>query len=216
MITTLPYIALPAVAATTTLPSRRQTSADNPAKSANTVTISQAARNALAAYSANSGASNSVDARLAAIKSKDALSRTQEETDYVLAHDARFAAIRDKMKGGNGPDTLTADDLDYVQKAGGFVNTMANLSPAEKALYDKMVASGNTAAAAGMSQIALIRMMGHVAGGANGTTYDPIDTEITVANIERYFSHSIVDPSGKAQSQFQALIQYLQSNPATA
>lgn len=216
MITTLPYIALPAVAATTTLPSRRQTSTDNPAKSADTVTISQAARNALAAYSANSGASNSVDARLAAIKSKDALSRTQEETDYVLAHDTRFAAIRDKMKGGNGPDTLTADDLDYVQKAGGLVNTMANLSPAEKALYDKIVASGDKAAIAGMSQIALIRMMGHTAGGANGTTYDPINTEITAANIERYFSHSIVDPSGKAQSQFQALIQYLQSNPATA
>lgn len=211
MITTLPYIALPAVAAPTTLPSRRQTSTDNPAKSADTVTISQAARNALAASSANS-----VDAKLAEIKSKDALSRTQEETDYVLAHDTRFAAIRDKMKGGNGPDTLTADDLDYVQKAGGLVNTMANLSPAEKALYDKIVASGDKAAIAGMSQIALIRMMGHTAGGANGTTYDPINTEITAANIERYFSHSIVDPSGKAQSQFQALIQYLQSNPATA
>lgn len=216
MITTLPYIALPAVATTTTLPSRRQTSADNPAKSADTVTISQAARNALAASSANSDASNSVDARLAAIKSKDALSRTQEETDYVLAHDARFAAIRDKMKEGKGPDSLTADDLDYVQKASGFVNTMAMLSPAEKTLYNKIVASGDKAAIAGMSQIALIRTMGHVAGGANGTTYDPINTEITAANIERYFSHSIIDPTGKAQSQFQALIQYLQSNPATA
>ncbi|MEN6630346.1 MAG: hypothetical protein ABFC42_11940 [Sulfuricella sp.] len=215
MITTLPYAASPAIATSTTLPSRRQTSAGEPAKTAGTVSISQAARNALAAASSPSSA-NSIDARLAEIKSKDALSRTQEETDYVLAHDARFAAIRDKMKGGNGPDTLTADDLDYMQKAGGFVNTMAMLSPAEKTLYDKMVASGDKAAAAGMSQIALIRTMGHVAGGANGTTYDPINTEITVANIERYFSHSIVDPTGKAQSQFQALIQYLQSNPATA
>lgn len=211
MITIQPYVALPAIAAAATLPSQRRTSVNEPAKTAGTVTISQAARDAFTASSANS-----VDARLAAIKSKDALSRTQEETDYVLAHDTRFAAIRDKMKGGNGPDTLTADDLDYMQKAGGFVNTMAMLSPAEKTLYDKMVASGNTAAAAGMSQIALIRMMGHTAGGANGTTYDPINTEITVANIEKYFSHSIVDPSGKAQSQFQALIQYLQSNPAVA
>ena len=99
-----------------------------------------------------------------------------------------------------------------MQKAVGFVNTMANLSPAEKALYDKAVASGNTEAAAGISQIALVRMMGHTAGGANGTTYDPLNTEITAANIEKYFSHSIVDPTGKAQSQFQALIQYLQNN----
>lgn len=134
----------------------------------------------------------------------------------MLAHDTRFAAIRDKMQENHGPDSLTVEELDYAQKAGGLVNTMANLSPAEKTLYNKMVASGNTAAVAGLSQIALIRMMGHTAGGANGTTYDPINTEITAANIEKYFSHSIIDPSGKAQSQFQALIQYLQSNPATA
>lgn len=211
MITIQPYAALPAVAAKTTLPPHRQTFADEPAKTAESVTISQAARDALALSSANL-----VDARLTEIKSKDALSRTQEETDYVLAHDTRFAAIRDKMKENHGPDSLTAEELDYAQKAGGLVNTMANLSPAEKTLYNKMVASGNTAAAAGLSQIALIRMMGHTAGGANGTTYDPINTEITAANIEKYFSHSIIDPSGKAQSQFQALIQYLQSNPATA
>jgi hypothetical protein len=94
---------------------------------------------------------------------------------------------------------------------------MASLSPAEKALYDKVVASGNKDAAAGISQIAFIRTTsGHTAGGANGTTYDPMNTEITAANIERYFSHSIVDSTGKAQSQFQALIQYLQNNPATS
>ena len=114
---------------------------------------------------------------------------------------------------GKSPDKLTAEELDYMQKAGGFVNTMANLSPAEKALYDKAVASGNTEAAAGISQIAFVRTMGHTAGGAGGSTYDPLNTEITAANIEKYFSHSIIDPSGKAQSQFQALIQYLQDNP---
>ena len=56
-------------------------------------------------------------------------------------------------------------------------------------------------------------MMGNTAGGANGTTYDPLNTEITAANIEKFFSHSIVDPTGKAQSQFYALIQFLQDNP---
>ena len=78
------------------------------------------------------------------------------------------------------------------------------------------MASGDTQAAAGISQIALVRMMGHTAGGANGTTYDPLNTEITAANIERYFSHSIIDPSGKAQEQFQALMQFLQKNSAAA
>lgn len=54
MITTLPYGALPATAATSILPSRRQTATGNPAKSAETVTISQAARDALAANASSS------------------------------------------------------------------------------------------------------------------------------------------------------------------
>jgi len=189
-----------------------------PAANASSATISQAARDAFAAIqnsasSANSSATNSVDAKLAEIKSKDALSRTASDTAYLWANDKKLAEIAAK---GNSTDNLTSSELDYMQKAGGFVNTMANLSPAEKDLYDKAVASGNKDAAAGISQIALIRMMGHTAGGANGTTYDPINTEITAANIEQYFSHSIVDPSGKVQSQFQALIQFLQSKPATS
>lgn len=179
------------------------------AKNADTVTISQAARDAFLA----SAAADPVDAKLVEIKAKDAVSRTAEETDYVLTHDLKFAAIRDKINENHGIGTLTAEELDYAQQAGGFVNTMAYLSPAEKDLYDKLVASGNTEAIAGLNNIALIRTMGHTAGGANGTTYDPINTEITAANIEKYFSHSIVDPSGKAQAQFQALIQYLQNNP---
>ena len=113
---------------------------------------------------------------------------------------------------GKPPEKLTADELDYMQKATGLVNTMANLSPAEKALYDKAVASGNTAAAAGISQIALVRMMGHTAGGAGGATYDPLNTAITAANVERYFSHSIVDPTGQAKAGFGALIAFLNAD----
>lgn len=141
------------------------------------------------------------------------MNRSQEDQDFLFANDKRLAEITAQ---GKPPEKLTADELDYLQKATGLVNTFANLSPAEKALYDKAVASGNTEAAAGIAQIALVRMMGHTAGGANGTTYDPLNTEITAANIEKYFSHSIVDPSGNAQSRFQALIQFLQNNPATA
>lgn len=188
------------------------------AKESDTVTISKAAQAAFAATqdsasSNNSSAANSVDAKLAEIKSKDAVSRTASDTEYLWANDKKLAEIAAK---GKSPDQLTSSELDYMQKAGGFVNTMANLSPAEKDLYDKAVASGNKEAAAGISQIAFIRTMGHTAGGANGTSYDPTNTEITAANIEKYFSHSIVDPSGKAQSQFQALIQYLQNNPASS
>lgn len=199
-------------------PSSRQTPTTSPANIADTISISKAAREALAASNASSSSSSaaanvdkSVEARLAAIKAKGAVNRTQEDHDYLFANDKRLAEITAQ---GKSPDKLTAEDLDYMQKAGGFVNTMANLSPAEKALYDKAVASGNTEAAAGISQIAFIRTMGHTAGGADGSTYDPLNTEITTANIEKYFSHSIVDPSGKAQSQFQALINYLQDNPA--
>ena len=189
-----------------------------PTASTSSATISQAARDALAAVqssasSDNSGTTNSVDAKLAEIKSKDAVSRTASDTEYLWANDKKLAEIAAKDQ---SPGTLTSSELDYMQKAVGFVNTMANLSPAEKDLYDKAVASGNKDAAAGISQIAFIRTMGHMAGGANGTAYDPINTAITAANIERYFSHSIVDPSGKAQSQFQALIQFLQKNPTAS
>lgn len=198
--------------------SPRQTSTASPVKIADTVNISNAAREALAASNASPSSSStaanadkSVEARLAEIRARGPVNRSQEDHDFLFANDKRLAEITAQ---GKSPDQLTADELDYMQKATGLVNTFANLSPAEKALYDKAVASGNTEAAAGISQIALVRMMGHTAGGASGTTYDPLNTEITAANIEKYFSHSIVDPTGKAQSQFQALIQFLQDNPA--
>ncbi len=195
--------------------SPRQTPvATSPASIADTVRISQAGREALAASNTSSSSAangdKSVEARLVAIKSKDGASRTQEEQDYVRANDKRLAEITAQ---GKPPEKLTADEMDYLQKAAGFVNTFANLSPAEKALYDKAVASGNTEAAAGISQIALIRQGGNMAGGTNGTTYNPLTMEITAANIEKFFSHSIIDQTGQAQSRFQALIQFLQDNP---
>jgi hypothetical protein len=198
-------------------PTPRQTPTTSPANIADTVSISREAREALAASHASSSSSSaaanndkSVEARLAEIRARGPVNRSQEDHDFLFANDKRLAEITAQ---GKSADQLTADELDYMQKATGLVNTFANLSPAEKALYDKAVASGNTEAAGGISQIALVRMMGHAAGGANGTTYNPLNTEITAANIEKYFSHSIVDPTGKAQSQFQALIQFLQDNP---
>lgn len=191
-------------------PSPRQNPVASPANIADTVRISQAAREAFAASSSSAAANTdrSVEARLAEIRARGAVNRSQEDHDFLFANDKRLAEISAKSD-----NTRTADEIDYMQKAAGFVNTFAHLSPAEKALYDKAIASGNTEAAAGISQIALIRQGGEMAGGANGTTYNSRITEITAANIEKYFSHSIVDPSGNAASKFQALIQFLQSNP---
>lgn len=192
--------------------SLRQNPIASPANISDSVHISQAGRETLAASSSSNAANieKSVEARLAEIRARGPINRSQEDQDFLFANDKRLAEITAQ---GKPPEQLTADELDYLQKATGLVNTFANLSSAEKALYDKAVASGNTDAAAGIVQIALIRMGGHLAGGANGTTYDPLNTEITAANIEKYFSHSIVDPTGKAQSRFQALIQFLQDNP---
>lgn len=190
--------------------SPRQNPATSPANIADSVRISQVARDAFAASSSSAAANNDkpVEARLAEIRAKGPVNRSQEDHDFLFANDKRLAEITNKSH-----DKLTAEEIDYMQKSSGFVNTFSNLSPAEKALYDKAVASGNKEAAAGISQVAFIRMMGHTAGGADNTTYDPLNTEITAANIEKFFRHSIVDPTGKAQSQFQALIQFLQDNP---
>lgn len=191
-------------------PAARHTEiAASPANSADTVRISQAAREALAASASSATSSNtSVDARLAEIRANGPVNRSQEDHDFLFANDKRLAEISAKPF-----ETRTADDIDYLQKATGFVNTFAHLGSAEKALYDKAVASGNTKAADGIAQIALIRQGGEMAGGANGATYNSRTTEITAANIEKYFSHSIVDPTGQTQSIFQALMQFLQSNP---
>lgn len=177
------------------------------------ITISQEARDALASAqnAAVPAGQKAIEARLARIKSSDALSRSEEDRKFVLDNDQRLAEITAKDMG-----KLTADELDYLQKAGGFVNTMKNLSSAEKALYDELVAKGENEAAAAISSIALIREMGHTAGGANGTTYDPLETKITGENILKFFRHSIVDASGKADSQFQALTEYLQNRPVAA
>ena len=196
--------------AVTHSPSARQYLAASPASTADTVNISQAAREAFAASSSSAAGSTDrvVEARLAEIRARGPVNRSQEDHDFLFANDQKLADISAKSY-----DTRTADEIDYMQKATGFVNTFAHLSSAEKALYDKAVASGNAKAAEGISQIALIRQGGEMAGGANGTTYNSRTTGITAANIVKYFSHSIVDPTGKAASKFQALLEFLENNP---
>lgn len=197
---------LAACSSTTT----RQQLATLTANTADSVRISQAARDAFAASSSWAAANKnmSVETRLAEIRANGPVNRSQEDQDFLFANDKRLAEISAKSY-----NSRTADDIDYMQKATGLVNTFARLSSAEKALYDKAVTSGDTSAAEGIAQIALIRQGGEMAGGVNGTTYNSRTTEITAANIEKFFSHSIVDSTGNAISKFQALIQFLQANP---
>lgn len=199
----MPYIAkITSTPATSGLSSNRS---PNTSEAAN---LSKGAQALVAAWSQSTPiSSNSVETRLAQIKAKNAVSRSQEDWDYLFANDRKLAEIDARRI--KDPKSITAADEDYEQKARGMVNTMAFLSPAEKALYDQAIASGNVDAAAGLAQIALIRTGGHMAGGANGTTYDPMNTSITADNIMKYFSHSIVDPTGQAQSRFHALINFL-------
>lgn len=144
--------------------------------------------------------------RLEGIKAKPAVQRTAEDTEFLQRHDTRLAEIAAK-----DINTRTADEVDYVQKAGGFVNTMANLSPQEKKLYDELVASGNTEAARGMNLIAMSRMNGGDVTLPNGATFDPTQTDISVDNIRKLFSQMFVGADGQDAKSFDALAKYLDS-----
>lgn len=113
-------------------------------------TISQAARDVLAATNASSSPSpaaantdSAIEARLAEIRARGPINRSPEDHAFLFANDKRLAEITAQ---GKPPEKLTADELDYLQKATGMVNTFANLSPAEKALYDKAVARSHSSA----------------------------------------------------------------------
>lgn len=151
-----------------------------------------------------------VQAKLDAIKAKPAVERMSDDTDFLLKNDSRFAQIAAK-----DDKTRTAEELDYMQKAGGFVNTMANLSPSEKKLYDQLIAEGNTDAAIGMNLIAMSRMGSGNVTLPNGQTFDPGKTEITAQNIRNLFSQMFVSTDGQNARSFDALASYLDAN-ATA
>ena len=178
-----------------------------PTTLAEKISISSAARALLASESTAN------DPRLAAIKTKPALERSAADTEYLLANDKRLAEINAK-----DPQTLTADEIDYQQKAGGFVNTMANLSAAERALYDELVAAGNHAAVEGMNLIALARhgMDGQQVTLPDGSSFDPTRTEITAENIRQLFTQMFVDGDGAAARRLDALAGYLERRGTNA
>lgn len=198
-------------------PVQRQTSPVPTATYADKVSLSEAARAMMA--NMPPAVDSEIQKRLDAIKAKPGVERTQADSEYLAKNDPRYVALLDKIKayGPNGTDALTADELDYMQKAGGFVNTMAELSPKEKALYDELLAKGDREAAHGLLKVGMARigMSGQQVTLPNGKTFDPGNTEITAANIRNLFRHMFVDPSGATDRQFAALASYLDQRAAS-
>lgn len=192
----------------------RQTSPSPAANYADKVSISTAAK-ALLAGDQSATADQEVAQRLAEIKSRPAVERTPADRDYLVAHDQRMVEIEEKIK-TNGNESLTADEVDYMQKAGGFVNTMAELSTQEKALYDELVAAGNREAAEGLMLVAMSRvgMHGQQITLPNGRSFDPSSTEITGDNVRNLFKYLFADDDGHIGRQFEALASYLDRRPA--
>lgn len=197
---------------------QRQTPPATAANHADRVSISDAAK-AMAASSQATTQDSEIQKRLDAIKAKPGVERTAADYEYLSKNDQRYAELQDKIKaaGINGFDSLTADEVDYMQKATGFVNTMAELSPKERALYDELVAKGNHEAAHGLMLVAMSRMgaAGQQVTLPNGKTFDPGDTEVTAANIRNLFRQMFVDPSGNTDRQFEALASYLDKREAS-
>jgi hypothetical protein len=141
-----------------------------------------------------------VQARLEAIKAKPATQRSEEDGEFLLTHDERLAKLT-----APGAKTWSADDLDYVQKATGTVNTMSKLSPSEKQLYDELVSKGKTDAANGLVLVAMSRMGSDEVTLPNGQRFDPNTTEVTPDNIRKLFSQMFVDSDGSSGRAFDAL-----------
>ncbi len=160
-----------------------------------------------------------VQERIAEIKSRPAVERSEADFEYLAKHDQRYTELLEKIKayGLNGTDALTADEMDYMQKASGMVNTMAHLSAGEKALYDELRVQGNHEAANGLLLVGMSRigMEGQQVTLPNGKSFDPTETEVTATNIRNLFKYLFVDPEGNTDRVFEALASYLDKREAT-
>lgn len=198
-----------AYAALQSSPPMRQGLPSPAANHADKVSISDAAKARLAESQASTS-EQQIQSRIEAIKAKPAVERTQADYNYLAEHDRRLAELQDKIK-TSGWKSLSADEVDYLQKAGAFVNTMAELSPQEKALYDELVANGNQEAAQGLMLVAMARVGTHDQQVTlpDGRSFDPGSTEVSAGNIRNLFNSMFDDPSGETDHQFEALASYL-------
>lgn len=179
---------------------QRQPLAATTAAIAEKITISANARTLL--ESEQAAEDPSIQRRLDEIKAKPAVERSDDEVAFLHQNDQQLAAILAKDE-----KTRTADEIDYMQKATGFVNTMAELTPTEKALFDKLVAQGDWEAAQGFFLVGMARvgMGGQQVTLPDGRSFDPATTEVTADNIRNLFKQMFVDPSGQTDRQFEAL-----------
>lgn len=173
------------------------------------VSISAAARQRLAAEQTNGNAE--VAQRLAEIKKRPGVERSPADYEYLRAHDSRFVELSERDS-----KTWTADEVDYMQKAGGLVNTMAKLSAKEKAMYDQLVAEGNWQAAEGLNLVAMARMLpaDQEVTLPDGKVFNPNRSEVTADNIRKLFRQMFVDSSGQTDRSFAALASWLDRQPA--
>lgn len=147
-----------------------------------------------------------VAARLKGIQSTPAAQRSDQDVAFLQRNDPHLAEVL-----GKNPQARTADDVDYLQKAGGFVNTMAKLSPQEKQLYDELVAKGDTEAVRGMNLIAMSRMGSGEVRLPDGKTFDPAQTAISADHIRQLFSQMFVSADGQDAKSLDALAKFLDS-----
>jgi hypothetical protein len=198
-------------AAAKTLPMQRQISDTPTANFAYKVSISAAASKAFAADSSVPD-DLAIQKRLDGIKSKPAVERTDQDVSYLHENDKKLAEITAK-----DPKTLKSSEIDYIQKSGGFVNTMSALSDQEKAMYDEMIAQGNYDAAQGLNMVAMTRYgMDNEITLPNGNTFNPGTTEVTAANVRNLFRFTFVDGTGEAGRKFDALAAFLDQREAQA
>ena len=174
------------------------------------VSISDAAKQALTAEISATRESQAIQKQLDAIIAKSPLARSEEETKFLLANDKKMAELQTKDS-----NTWTSADHDYAQKTLGFVNTMAKLTPSEKALYDDLVAKGEGKAASAMHLVGMARMGQEDVTLPNGKTFNPNETAITAGNLRNLFNLMFVDPSGQTDRQFEALAQALERRDAS-
>lgn len=194
----------------------RQTSPAAAENLAERVSISEAAK-AMLGSSQPPTKDAAIQSRINAIKAAPNVERTQADFDFLAENDTRYAEIQEKLK-TRGNNSLTSDEMDYLQKAGGFVNTMGELMPGERALYDELMAQGNSEAASGLMLVGMSRigMSGQQVTLPNGQSFDPTATEVTAANIRNLFKFMFVDSSGSTDRKFDALASYLDKREAAA
>lgn len=104
-------------------------------------------------------------------------------------------------------DLAKSEELEQIQKSGGFVNTMAELSSKEKALYDELISNGESEAAQGLLLIGMSRigMKGQQIQLTNGDIFDPINSEATAKNVRNLFKFAFISNDGHTDRVFDAL-----------